>query len=59
MAAGSRPENLVERAHRCKDCGHEQCITEHLLGGIPGLISHYQCECCGEIYDTISRVPWQ
>lgn len=53
---GDVPANLVTRAHRCGDCGNERCITERRLTRYD--VSHYECECCGNIYDTFSRVPW-
>ena len=57
VAAGYVPTGLVTRAHQCNDCGAERCITEHRLTAYD--VSHYECNCCGSIYDTFSRVPWK
>jgi len=56
---------IATPAHRCSGCGQTECITERPLELAPEYVaawghqtSHFECEECGEIYDTRSRVPW-
>ena len=51
----------VTRSHKCKCCMSTCCITQRPLCMPDGMqigTSHYECDLCGEIYDTHSRVPW-